>query len=472
MADNTVPITAGTGTSIRTVTNAGADNGAHQQVISLADSVGNLVPADPDGTLNTDDGPSNLLFEAFDGTLANQWVVSGSGSPAQASGALTFSTSTATTSYTSLLTGINALPMTPSSYLQTAFVVQIDTSASITNNTRWWGYGTNQGSPTAAAPVLNGAVFMLDYSAGAFMAAVYSAGTRTQSVTLTKPTDGAYHRYAIWYRTSRAYFIQDGVTVATIQFPNTSVSNNQFIIGGSVNFTTVPSTAPTMVWSSTSAGDGGGNTTWLSDATYPSVRATVKKSSTAAATTDTALVVALHPSTTGNVSVTSEVPGTGATNLGKAQAATPGTTDTGVGMLAVRAPTTPVARTATAGNYSLAVVDAEGKQIIQQYADPTNTWQAVATQTSTTAAAVKAAGAAGIRNYVTGITVSNSSATATLVTILDGATVIWQTWLGAGISLTMPFETPLRGTAATAVNVNLSVAVTSVYVAAQGYLGI
>lgn len=43
MADNIVPITAGSGTSIRTITNAGVDSAAHQQVMTLADSAGNLL---------------------------------------------------------------------------------------------------------------------------------------------------------------------------------------------------------------------------------------------------------------------------------------------------------------------------------------------------------------------------------------------------------------------------------------------
>lgn len=43
MVDSSVAITAGSGTAIRTVTNAGVDSGAHQQVLTLADSAGNLL---------------------------------------------------------------------------------------------------------------------------------------------------------------------------------------------------------------------------------------------------------------------------------------------------------------------------------------------------------------------------------------------------------------------------------------------
>lgn len=43
MATGSVPITAGSGTPIRIVTNAGVDSGADQQVMTLADSAGNLL---------------------------------------------------------------------------------------------------------------------------------------------------------------------------------------------------------------------------------------------------------------------------------------------------------------------------------------------------------------------------------------------------------------------------------------------
>jgi hypothetical protein len=43
MATGSVAISAGTGTAIRIVTNAGVDSGANQQVFTLADSAGNLL---------------------------------------------------------------------------------------------------------------------------------------------------------------------------------------------------------------------------------------------------------------------------------------------------------------------------------------------------------------------------------------------------------------------------------------------
>jgi len=178
------------------------------------------------------------------------------------------------------------------------------------------------------------------------------------------------------------------------------------------------------------------------------------------------------PAGSNSIGTVAVVPGTTATALGKAEDAAHASGDVGVSVLGVRGPTTPVAPTSAAGDYGTLKIDAEGNQVVKLNAIPDITYQAVATLTTTTSTSVKASAGAGVRNYVTDITVSNASATPTLVTILDGVTVIWQTWLVAGASIDGAFTTPLRGTAATAINVQSSVAVTSVYVAIAGFAGI
>ena len=84
-----------------------------------------------------------------------------------------------------------------------------------------------------------------------------------------------------------------------------------------------------------------------------------------------------------------------------------------------------------------------------------------------------AAGAAGIRNYITGIWFKNTSATASEVVIKDGAaTVLWRGHLSAAMTFgeVVSFNPPLKGTAATAMNVALA-AITATIVSAQGYTG-
>jgi hypothetical protein len=113
-----------------------------------------------------------------------------------------------------------------------------------------------------------------------------------------------------------------------------------------------------------------------------------------------------------------------------------------------------------------------GALITKPYAIPEADWSyaPAAAITVNTDTAIKTAGSAGIRNYVTGMQLINTSATATEVILKDGATALWRGYLPASMTQMIPivFNTPLRGTAATAINFQ-AVAVANIYVNVQGY---
>lgn len=95
---------------------------------------------------------------------------------------------------------------------------------------------------------------------------------------------------------------------------------------------------------------------------------------------------------------------------------------------------------------------------------------------TTTAVTIKSAAGAGIRNYLTSLTIaSDALGAATELAIRDGAggTVIWRTKLqtAALVSTTIYFETPLYSTANTLLEVlTITATVTGgVFVNAQGY---
>ena len=120
-----------------------------------------------------------------------------------------------------------------------------------------------------------------------------------------------------------------------------------------------------------------------------------------------------------------------------------------------------------------------GKQVVYPYANPNQQWSYAApagglvTQTAVT---VKAAAGAGIRNYITDIQVVNSHATiSTEITINDGAagTVLWRGWLqAAGGGYSIHFNTPLRGTANTLLEIDeiTATATAGVVFNAQGFV--
>lgn len=82
-----------------------------------------------------------------------------------------------------------------------------------------------------------------------------------------------------------------------------------------------------------------------------------------------------------------------------------------------------------------------------------------------------AAGGAGIHNYVTDITVLNTSATDGYVDIRDGSagSVIWTLPLPAGGGATHSFSLPLKGAANTAIAYDVSAALTTVYISVNGF---
>lgn len=101
-----------------------------------------------------------------------------------------------------------------------------------------------------------------------------------------------------------------------------------------------------------------------------------------------------------------------------------------------------------------------GKAITVPYATPAKTWSYAAAAgglVNTTGVTVKAAAGAGIRNYITKVSVINShQTTSTEVVIRDGAagTVLWRGWAqAAGGGCADKFDPPLRGTANTLVEI-------------------
>lgn len=140
---------------------------------------------------------------------------------------------------------------------------------------------------------------------------------------------------------------------------------------------------------------------------------------------------------------------------------------------------TAVDTTLVAGDVSDIFMTTNGAAVNKPYSVPETDWQATSALTplaTTTSTALKAAGAAGVRNYCTGVQIMNTSSTvSTNVAILDGATVIWAGFLPAStaalaqVSVVVDFPTPLRGTAATAMNIQLGTTAASVFYNAQGY---
>ena len=117
-----------------------------------------------------------------------------------------------------------------------------------------------------------------------------------------------------------------------------------------------------------------------------------------------------------------------------------------------------------------------GKQVVYPYALPGTDWHYAAASggiVNTTGVTAKTAGAAGVRNYVTRAEIINGHATvSTDFQIRDGAagTVLWRGFLqAAGGGVAAVFDPPLRGTAATLIEIACGTTGSAVYANLHGF---
>lgn len=99
-----------------------------------------------------------------------------------------------------------------------------------------------------------------------------------------------------------------------------------------------------------------------------------------------------------------------------------------------------------------------------------NMLQAVtAAMTGTSSTALFAAGGSGVKNMLSSIVLVNSSAVNTVVEILDGAAIIGYAYAPANSMSGVTFNTPLRGSANTALNVRNVTTAANVYATGTGW---
>ena len=116
----------------------------------------------------------------------------------------------------------------------------------------------------------------------------------------------------------------------------------------------------------------------------------------------------------------------------------------------------------------------DGRQITRLNSIPENEWQYAAASggiTNTSDNVLTAAAGSGIRNYLTGLSVANASATASEIVITNGgSTVIWRMYLAANAPIqSIKFATPLQSSTNTSLTVACITTGTQTYVNAQGY---
>jgi hypothetical protein len=411
------------------------------------------------GYLRTTNEPSSWFTEPFD-TLdtTNRWTTKlATGTAAVASGVLAISSSTTASAYGGLSTqptftpnGLNFVA------LGCTLIIPTWTQA---NTKRFWGWGSVPTTPTTAVPVTNGCGFEID-DAGNFLAVVYETNVRTRAIDINakKVADGFPFYTAIARRADRIdYYVNDTLTpAATILIPTLDVSTlPAYLIA--VNAASAPAAAATMQVTAFGIADTGQNAQSIKDPTNPFWAAAVTKPSTAVTAAQSALAVAIHP--------TSVLNGQSAHDAVIAGAPV---------RLAGRALSAAYATVATGDTADL-MTTLQGVLTTRPYTIPELEWSYAAAAggyTGTADLAVAAAAGAGLRRYIKSLQLQNTAATATEVVLKDGATVIWRGYLAASANalLDIDFACPLKTTANAALNFAAITTGATIYVNAQGYI--
>lgn len=111
----------------------------------------------------------------------------------------------------------------------------------------------------------------------------------------------------------------------------------------------------------------------------------------------------------------------------------------------------------------------DGVLIVRPHANLEDMVSGNASNTDGTSTQVLAAAAAGIKHYITDVTITNTSSSNIYVELKDNTTVKWTFPVPANGGVTHHFAIPLGGTAATAWNFDPSAAATTVYCSVAGF---
>lgn len=224
----------------------------------------------PDSVLKVSSDPRSLFYDTFDAALdtTDRWTTGGT-APSSTTGTLTFNQGTVATT-ASWVVSKPTFQLLGNMFSEAVMIATFDTAVK-TGCYRFLGFGVPAGSPTPTLPMTNGVGFEWNDTTGAFAGVVWSGSARTQSVTLTLTAsllDGNPHRFNVYYKTSRAYFEVDNITVGSIAYPNPQVSNLP-VLALAVNGAATVSPAATMTMSFFGVGDSSSTHTFVSDGTFP-----------------------------------------------------------------------------------------------------------------------------------------------------------------------------------------------------------
>lgn len=217
MADNSVQ---GGADTIRDKDRAGVKTQIFGLDLGIGTATEQLMVGEPFGAMPVNNGYQTLFYDSWSLSpidTTEKWSVVGV-SPSVVSGLMVMSATPA--SYNAIRTKDTVRPNVGFSLVRNGISIE---AAAAVGAGRFWGLGTIAAAPAAASLAQDGIGYEIDQATGALLAVTYAAGVRTTVATLTRPADGAIHAYGCYFRVTQAYWLLDGVTVATQSFPNVQI---------------------------------------------------------------------------------------------------------------------------------------------------------------------------------------------------------------------------------------------------------
>lgn len=172
-----------------------------------------------------------------------------------------------------------------------------------------------------------------------------------------------------------------------------------------------------------------------------------------------------------DVDVTRVVPGTGATNLGKAEDAAHTSGDVGVMSLGVRNDAM-AALSGTDGDYTPIATSKSGRLLVTPAPSSAMVRGNASVAGTGDTSLVAASGSGGLKTYITNLSFANTGSSNTLITVKDGSggSTLFYTIAPAGGGSNIELDIPIVTTANTALYFACGTSSTTVYASATGYL--
>lgn len=194
---------------------------------SVGPNYSQVTVSTPGGEMRVATEPTKVFYNAFDaGLSASFWTATAGGggvAPTSQAGQSNIGTGTTANGF-SYLVSVPTFQPVPPGWLEYANSINLP-SPYVANTYFWIGPGNHATTPTAAAPLTDGAGF--EVAIGGKMAAVcWSGGTRNQIADLSstgsnkQPTDAAVHIYYVYYRGDNIFWAIDSRDNIVASIPN------------------------------------------------------------------------------------------------------------------------------------------------------------------------------------------------------------------------------------------------------------